>query len=179
VIALALDSAVISPSPGPLPGEQVGGSHTFLTVCVITGLFASLWLVVFLLDIWQAGRRQDKRFADARELIIKATTERQDASLSPREAERLLRAISSPLEGRQDLIKGLLAPLAMTLFAFALISSFVSTSADSIDLRKTLTGGLLSIMSVIVGYFFGTTRKESDPGPASPGQAPSDRPRPE
>ncbi|MFE9689216.1 hypothetical protein [Micromonospora sp. NPDC005806] len=174
-------SSEIAPAPTPSPAMpevplvDVGGTQALWFIGLVTGAVALLWIIPLMYDTWQANKwRKDHQGKLLRTMIDGAGT------LTVEEIRQIVSAMNAPARGTLGLTQTLLGLIISTFVGVAMISTLVSTAADSSDLRKTLVTALLSILATIAGFYFGarTAQTSTEQATRPPPPVRSDGPLP-
>jgi hypothetical protein len=97
--------------------------------------------------------------------------------LSVDDLRQIASAMNTPPRGMQGLTQALIGLIIITLVGVAMVTTLVSTAADSSDLRKTIITALLSILATIAGFYFGARTAQISTEQASHPPAPAGQPQ--
>jgi hypothetical protein len=149
------------------------GSQALGFLIIISLVLVVVWFVPVFLDARRAYhlRRDVIGFLHA-DLIPQVTRN----GLTLTELRTLLRTIGEPATGQRALARSLMALTITTIVGVVAVALLLSSATDVVDLRKTVLTALLSILGVVVGFYFGSRSVESavagtsEPAPAAGGQ---------
>jgi hypothetical protein len=142
------------------PGQalELRGSGAVVFLVVVGLVLVAVWFIPVLLDARRAYRLRQDVIGFLRQDAMRAV---EKDGLSLAELKVLVETIGEPATGQRGLARALLA-LSVTaivgVIAFALL---LSSAADAEDLRKTIVTSLLSVLGVVVGFYFGSRSVES------------------
>jgi hypothetical protein len=135
---------------------QGAGAMVFL---VAVGLaLAAVWFVPVLLDARRAYRLRRDVIGFLREEAMRLVA-RDGLTLD--ELKALLHTIGEPATGQRGLARALMALSITTVVGVVAFALLLSSAADAADLRKTVVTALLSVLGVVVGFYFGSRSVES------------------
>jgi hypothetical protein len=163
---------------------NVTGTGALVFVGVLALAVAILWFIPILYDLRKANQWRSTQQSELLDKMVNAASEK---GLSVEDVRQIASAMNAPPRGVQGLTQTLLGLTITTLVGVAMVTTLVSTAADSSDLRKTIITALLSILGTIAGFYFGarTAQISSEqatrpPAPGGPSQrdasGPSDGP---
>jgi hypothetical protein len=179
-----------SPSPEPSSTEpsttplvDVSGNQALWFIGIVAGAVGLLWFSLLFFDLWSTNRWRRKGQRELFDKVIEGAR-KKGGGLSVEEVRQFMSAIDQPPRGASGLTRSLLALTIVTLVGVAMVATLVSTSADSVDQRKTIITSLLSITATISGFYFGARTAQTSneqatkppeavatqgaPGPAGP-----------
>lgn len=143
-------------SPGQALELQGSGAVVFL---VVVGLaLVAVWFVPVLFDARRAYRLRRDVIGFLRQDAMRAVA-RDGLTLD--ELKALLQTIGEPATGQRGLARALMALSLTTIVGVAAFALLLSSAADAADLRKTIVTALLSVLGVVVGFYFGSRSVES------------------
>lgn len=143
-------------SPGQALELQGSGAVVFL---VVVGLaLVAVWFVPVLFDARRAYRLRRDVIGFLREDAMRAVA-RDGLTLD--ELKALLQTIGEPATGQRGLARALMALSLTTIVGVVAFALVLSSAADAADLRKTIVTALLSVLGVVVGFYFGSRSVES------------------
>jgi hypothetical protein len=146
------------PTSAPEPIVQLRGSGALAFLLIVGLALIAMWLVPVLLD---AGRAYRLRRDVIEFLRNDAMTKVAAEGLTLDELKALLATISEPAIGQRALARMLMALSITTVVGILAFALMLSSAPDASDLRKTALTALLSVLGVVVGFYFGSRSVES------------------
>jgi len=126
----------------PLHGLSSGPA--LLLVAALVVLIAVMATIPLIMDVRRATAWR-QQLTD--HLIDRAATDH--------EVRDFLRDLREP-RGVRGLTRSIIAVLILALVGFALAVAMLSSGADAGDLRKTIVTALMTVLTTVAGFYFGT-----------------------
>ncbi|GIJ71234.1 hypothetical protein [Virgisporangium ochraceum] len=158
-----------TPSTDPSAGGGLGGldpEGAAWFVGVVLLVLIALLVFAVLYDIRTARHVHDKRHALLENLVARPDVNNERVA-------QLAGNLTQPTTGIEGLTRTLVALTILVAVVLSLLTTVVSTSPGSAELRITLTAGVSSVFATIVGFYFGSrtaqtsadaeNRRRSDP----------------
>jgi hypothetical protein len=131
-----------SPPPSPLIPVTTGGAIAVAAVFVVLLLLAAF--IPMVMDLRRAAKWRDDLTAWLK------SSKSHCAELLP-----ILRFLSRP-RGTANTARTTIAYLVVALVAAAFGVTAFSGAADAPDLRKTIIASILTVLSLVIGFYFGS-----------------------
>jgi len=165
-----------TPSASATPLLDVSGTGALVFIGVVALVVAILWFIPTFFDLQQTNRWRSKEQSRILDQMVRTAGNK---GLSVDDLRQIASAMNTPPRGMQGLTQALIGLIIITLVGVAMVTTLVSTAADSSDLRKTIITALLSILATIAGFYFGartaqisTEQATHPPTPAGQPQEP-------
>jgi hypothetical protein len=144
-----------SPTPRApsTPLVNVSGTGALVFIGVVALVVAILWFIPTFIDLRQTNLWRSNEQRRLIEQMVTATGRTKDLSVD--DLRQIASAMNTPPRGMQGLTQALMGLIIITLVGVAMVTTLVSTAADSSDLRKTIITALLSVLATIAGFYFG------------------------
>lgn len=130
-----------TPSPEPLLNASSG-----TILWVVGGLILVLLAAAFLPTMWDVRKAAEWR--------TNVTDWVKSGSLRGSDLVAALHVVARP-QGTTNLTRTTIAYLALTLAGLALALTAFSGASDATDLRKTIITSLLTVLGIVIGFYFG------------------------
>jgi hypothetical protein len=147
-----LTQAAPTPSAPATPLVNVSGTGALVFIAVVALAVAILWFIPTFIDLRQTNRWRSRDQSKLLDQMVKAA---DNKGLSVDDLRQIASAMNTPPRGMQGLTQALIGLIIITLVGVAMVTTLVSTAADSSDLRKTIITALLSVLATIAGFYFG------------------------
>jgi hypothetical protein len=163
--------------PTSTPGQalELRGSEAVSFLVVVSLALVAVWFVPVLLDARRAYRLRQDVISFLREDAMHAVA-RDGLTLD--ELKALLQTIGEPATGQRGLARALLALSVTSIVGVVALALLLSSASDAADLRKTIVTALLSVLGVVVGFYFGSRSVESAMETGAAMATPAAAPRP-
>ena len=166
--------AAPTPSASATPLVNVSGTGALVFIGVVALAVAILWFIPTFIDLRQTNRWRSRDQSKLLDQMVKAA---DNKGLSVEDLRQIASAMNTPPRGMQGLTQALIGLIIITLVGVAMVTTLVSTAADSSDLRKTIITALLSVLATIAGFYFGARTAQISSEQASHPPAPAGQPQ--
>jgi Fibronectin type III domain len=167
----SVPSNLVTPTDGSGAVINLSNTWRIVFVAALIGVFAALWFSLLVYDRIRTYRTYDKLL---KQLVDQATAKGRD--LSTEQLVALARAIRQPPKFATGLTRTSIALGLLTLVGLALISLLVGNSNNASDLLKTVVTGLLTALTTILGFYFGSKTASDAVAAAGGGASGSEQP---
>jgi hypothetical protein len=147
-----------APTNTPVQVLELQGTGAMVFLVVVGLALVAVWFVPVLLDARRAYRLRRDVIGFLREDAMRLVAR---DGLTMDELKALLRTIGEPATGQRGLARALMALSITAIVGVVAFALLLSSAADAADLRKTVVTALLSVLGVVVGFYFGSRSVES------------------
>ena len=147
-----------APTNTPVQVLELQGTGAMVFLVVVGLALVAVWFIPVLLDARRAYRLRRDVISFLREDAMRLVAR---DGLTMDELKALLRTIGEPATGQRGLARALMALSITAIVGVVAFALLLSSAADAADLRKTVVTALLSVLGVVVGFYFGSRSVES------------------